>query len=417
MFNNYFTYFCSVLYGMKKEKDMNKLFRTISLVAVFCLAINGAIAQSAVDGSNTITTAVPFLNITPDSRAGGMGDLGVATLADANSQHWNPAKYGFLESESGFAISYTPWLSKLVSDMNVAYLSGYWKLDKLQTLSASLRYFSLGDIIFRNDANDPGLSVSPNEFAVDFAYSRRLSDSFSGAVAVRYIRSDIFGGQDVDGVPTQAGSSVAADVAFYYNNSFGDGNIFTSGINISNVGMKISYDDENKYFLPTNMRLGFGYTKELDKYNRFSITTEFNKLLVPIGVKAVPGEDGSGEVIIADPEYSDKSVLSGIFDSFSDAPGGFSEELKEITWSVGGEYVYNNAFALRAGYFHESEEKGNRQYFTAGAGVMLNLFTLDFSYLFTTQSNHPLENTLRFSLSFSLDQILGKTKKRGIRLN
>lgn len=388
---------------------MIKFYQILAVALIFGSWSLKSHAQSSVTGANVVTTAVPFLNITPDSRAGGMGDAGVATSPDINSQYWNPAKYAFMESNVGVSLSYTPWLRKLVSDMSVSYLSGYKKLDDLQTISASLRYFALGDINFIQNANDVPLVVSPNEFAFDFAYTRQLSDNFSGAVAIRYIHSDIFGGQDVDGVPTKAGSSFAADVSFFYKNSFkskGQRNTLTAGLNISNIGSKISYDDENKHFIPTNMRLGVGYSIEIDSYNTFSFTTEASKLLVPIGVKEVPGQEGT--VVIADPDANNKSVIAGIFSSFSDAPGGFSEELKEVNLSFGAEYTYNKQFTVRAGYFYEHPDKGNRQFITAGAGLKMNLFALDFSYLVPRKSNHPLENTLRFTLSFDIDQLGGK---------
>ncbi|MCL3781620.1 type IX secretion system outer membrane channel protein PorV [Prolixibacteraceae bacterium JC049] len=391
---------------------MIKFYQILTVVLIFASWSLKTHAQSSVTGANVVTTAVPFLNITPDSRAGGMGDAGVATLPDVNSQHWNPAKFAFMDSETSASLSYTPWLRKLVSDMSVSYLTGYKKLDDVQTISGSLRYFALGDINFIQNADDQPLVVSPSEFALDFAYTRLLSDNLSGSVAIRYIRSDIFGGQEVDGNPTKAGNSFAADVAFYYHKTFKVNrrhNIFTAGLNISNIGSKIAYDDENKHFIPTNLRLGIGYSIEMDRYNRVSFTTEANKLMVPIGVKKVPGDNGS--VVIADPEVNNKSVISGMISSFSDAPGGFSEELKEINLSFGAEYTYNEQFSVRAGYFYENPDKGNRKFITAGAGLKMNLFALDFSYLVPTTSNHPLENTLRFTLSFDFDQMNPKKKR------
>lgn len=363
-------------------------------------------AQGTLSGANTITTAVPFLAITPDSRAGGMGDAGVGTTADVNSQHWNPAKYVFMESEMGVGLSYSPWLRNLVDDINLAYLTGYKRLDDVQAISASLRYFALGDIVFTSDQGEFMGQQSPNEFAIDFGYSRLLSDVFSGAVAVRYIRSDLTGGQLVNGVETSAGNSFAADVAFYYYNEFRAGrqdNIFAAGINIQNIGAKISYTEgEVKDFIPTNLKLGASYTMELDDYNSFSFAVEANKLLVP-----TPPADstsyGDGDVIYAGGINSDIGIIEGIFKSFGDAPGGLSEEFQEITWSLGVEYWYNKQFALRAGYFYEHENKGNRQFITAGAGLKMNVFALDFSYLLPTQRNHPLENTLRFTLAFDID--------------
>ena len=375
----------------------------IALIAVF---VENASGQATTSGANTITTAVPFLSITPDSRAGGMGDAGVGTTPDLNSQHWNPAKYAFIESEMGVSLSYSPWLRALVDDINLAYLVGYKKIDDVQTVSSSLRYFSLGDIVFTSDFGQYMGQQSPNEFAIDLGYSRLLSEVFSGAVALRYIRSDLTGGQLINGVESQAGNSYAADVAFYYHNEFRANrkdNIFSAGINIQNIGAKISYTDgEVKDFIPTMLKLGAAYTTELDQYNTFSFTVEANKLLVPTPPKDTIGFD-DGDVIYPGGINSDKSPIAGIFSSFTDAPGGFEEELQEINLSLGVEYWYNKQFALRAGYFYEHENKGNRKFLTAGAGLRLNVFALDFSYLLPTQRNHPLENTLRFTLSFDVD--------------
>ncbi|HYQ56689.1 MAG TPA: type IX secretion system outer membrane channel protein PorV [Draconibacterium sp.] len=381
---------------------MIKLLRILCVLA-FAAMITENLKAQTVSGSNTITTAVPFLAITPDSRAGGMGDAGVGTSADVSSQHWNPAKYIFIESEMGVGLSYSPWLRNLIDDINLAYLTGYKKLDDVQAISASLRYFSLGDILTMNDQGQQGIQLNPNEFAIDFAYSRRLSDEFSGAVAVRYIRSDLTGGQLVNGVATQAGNSFAADVAFYYYNEFRrsrQDNTFSAGINIQNIGSKISYTEgEIKDFIPTTLKLGAAYTMEVDDYNSFSFAVEANKLLVPTPNDSLYS-DGA---VISGGIGSDIGVIEGIFKSFGDAPGGLSEEFKEITWSLGVEYWYNKQFALRAGYFYEHETKGNRQFITAGAGLKMNVFALDFSYLLPTQRNHPLENTLRFTLAFDID--------------
>lgn len=379
-----------------------RILRLLFVLALIVFVSENVLAQT-VTGANTITTAVPFLGITPDSRAGAMGDVGVGTSADVSSQHWNPAKYVFMESEMGVALSYSPWLRNLVDDINLAYLVGYKKLDDVQSLSASLRYFALGDIITMDEQANQGLQISPNEFAIDFGYSRMLSDTWSGAVAVRYIRSDLTGGQLVNGVATQAGSSYAADVAFYYYNEFRRSrkdNSFSAGINIQNIGSKISYTEgEIKDFIPTTLKLGASYTTELDNYNSFSFSFEANKLLVPTPDDSIYS-DGA---VISGGIGSDIGVIEGIFKSFNDAPGGMKEEFQEITWAAGVEYWYNKQFALRAGYFYEHENKGNRKYLTAGAGLKMNVFSLDFSYLFPTQRNHPLENTLRFSLSFDID--------------
>lgn len=384
---------------------MNKIVSLLFAFALLFTTAENVKGQSSVSGANTITTAVPFLSITPDSRAGGMGDAGVGTTPDLSSQHWNPAKYAFMESEMGVSLSYSPWLRALVDDINLAYLVGYKKLDDLQTLSGSLRYFSLGDIIFTDDVGTVTTQVNPNEFALDFGYSRKLSDVFSGAVTVRYIRSDIYSGQLVNGVETTAGNSYAADVAFYYYSEFRanrQDNKFSAGINIQNIGAKVSYTEgAEEYFIPTTMKLGAAYTTELDQYNSFTFAIEANKLLVPTPPRDTTTFD-DGDIIV-DPFSSDKSVIAGIFSSFADAPGGFKEEMQEVNLSAGIEYWYNQQFALRAGYFWEHENKGNRKFITAGAGFKMNVFSLDFSYLLPTQQNHPLANTLRFTLSFDVE--------------
>ncbi len=385
---------------------MIKLFRLFLLATIFVFVSETIMAQATTSGANTITTAVPFLSITPDSRAGGMGDAGVALTPDVSSQHWNAAKYVFMGSDMGVGLSYSPWLRNLVDDINLAYLSGYKKLGDVQAISASLRYFSLGDIVFTSEFGEIQGQQSPNEFAIDFAYSRLLSETFSGAVAIRYIRSDLTGGQLVNGVETHAGNSFATDVSFYYHNEFRKSrkdNIFAAGINIQNIGAKISYTDgEVKDFLPTNLMLGAAYTTELDDYNTFTFSFEANKLLVPTPPVDSTIYDPDG-VILPAGVNSDIGPIAGIFKSFADAPGGFKEEMQEISFGVGAEYWYNKQFSIRAGYFYEHENKGNRKYFTAGAGLRLNVFGLDFSYLLPTQRNHPLENTLRFTLSFDVD--------------
>ncbi len=385
----------------KKERfKMKKITLLLTVILGVVLFIPRTQAQkTSTTGANTIATGVPFLTIAPDSRAGAMGDAGVATTPDVNSQHWNPAKYAFIKSEMGIGLSYTPWLRNLVSDINLAYLVGYKRLDDQQTMSASLRYFALGDISFMSDYGDPTGQQSPNEFALDMGYTRLLSDNFSGAVAIRYIRSDLTGGQAVGGVETHAGNSFAADVAFYYQNEFRINrkrSTLAAGINISNIGSKISYTDgETKDFIPTNMKLGVSYKTEMDRYNTISIALDANKLLVPTPT-AIDADVVTGL-------GSDKSVVAGIFSSFGDAPGGMTEELKEINYSVGAEYWYNNQFALRAGYYYEDVDKGNRKFFTAGAGLKMNVFALDFSYLLPVNQNNPLANTLRFTLSFDFE--------------
>ncbi len=378
--------------------------KKITVLSIFILWVgaimNDAIAQNtSTTGANTITTGVPFLTIAPDSRGGAMGDAGVATSPDVNSMHWNPAKYAFVESEMGVALSYTPWLRNLVDDINLAYLVGYKKLDDQQTLSASLRYFTLGDISFMSEYGDPTGTQSPNEFAIDMGYTLLLSDNFSGAVAIRYIRSDLTGGQLVNGAETHAGNTFASDVAFYYQNEIRVNrkmSTIAAGINVSNIGGKISYTDgATKDYIPANMRLGVAYKTEMDKYNTITFAFDANKLLVPT--------PDTADVDILTGLGSDKSVISGVVSSFNDAPGGMSEELKEINFSLGVEYWYNKQFALRAGYYYEDVTKGNRKFFTAGAGLKMNVFALDFSYLLPIAQNNPLANTLRFTLSFDFE--------------
>lgn len=396
----------TIFASLNFKVNMVRLIRFFALGFLLFSLSQVAYGQATTSGANTITTAVPFLSITPDSRAGGMGDAGVGTTPDVNSQHWNPAKYAFSEMDMGVGLSYSPWLRALVDDINLAYLVGYKKIDDVQTISSSLRYFSLGDIIFTDIYGTEYNQVKPNEFALDLGYTRLLSEIFSGAVAVRYIRSDLTAGQMVNGVESHAGNSFAADVAFYLYNEFRSGgkdNILTAGLNIQNIGAKISYTEgEIKDFIPTMLKLGMAYTTEMDDYNSISFAVEANKLLVPTPPKDTTAFD-QGDVIYPGGINSDKSVIAGIFSSFGDAPGGMAEELQEINLSLGLEYWYNKQFALRAGYFYEHENKGNRKFLTAGAGLKMNVFALDFSYLLPTQRNHPLENTLRFSLTFDVD--------------
>ena len=383
---------------------MKRLLAIFIAIIGLGLFVKETKAQSTTTGANTIATGVPFLTIAPDSRAGAMGDVGVATSADINSQHWNSSKYAFMESDMGVGLSYTPWLRGLVDDINLAYLVGYKRLDEVQTVSASLRYFALGEITFMSNEGNILNQATPNEFALDVAYTRLLSENFSGSVALRYIRSDLTGGAEVGNQPTKAGTSYAADISFFYQNEFRVNrkeSVFSAGINISNIGAKISYTEgATKDFIPTNLRIGAGYKTELDNYNTISFNVDLNKLLVPTPNFELE-EQPDGDVVVGGGFSSDKSVIGGMFSSFSDAP--FKEELQEVSASLGIEYLYNEQFALRAGYFYEHENKGNRKYLTAGAGLKLNVFALDFSYLVPTESNHPLANTLRFSLTFDID--------------
>jgi len=362
-----------------------------------CVFVSLSISAFAQTTNNPILTAVPSLSIAPDARAGGMGDIGAATTSDVNSQYWNPAKYVFMESEAGLSLSYTPWLTKLVSDIDLAYLSGYWKFEQHQALSASLRYFSLGNIDLMDQLGYPQGSAHPNEFAVDVAYSRMLSDKLSASAALRFIYSDLTNGS-TGGTEMYPGMSVAADVSAYYKTPIAlqtvDGTL-AFGLNISNIGSKISYDqNESSNFIPTNLRLGGSFDYPIDNYNKISVSADLNKLLVP-----TPKLNPTLQDIKA---YNDMSPLTGIFTSFADAPGGFAEEIQEIMWSIGVEYAYNNQFFVRGGYYNESQYKGNRKYFTAGAGFKLNVFQLDAGYVVSTSQSNPLDQTLRFSLSFDL---------------
>ncbi len=387
---------------------INRDFNFSGLILSGCLILIqvSISAQSLPTGQETkynpISTAVPFLNITPDSRHGAMGNVGAATSPDANSQYLNPSKYAFAEEKFGVGISYTPWLRKLADDINLAYLAGYYRLDHNQAIGASLRYFSMGNVSLTDQSSSFLANVKPNEFALDFSYSRKLSDVLSGGVAFRYIRTDLSAGIGQEGY--SPGNAVAADVSFFYNKAISGkehGKTIAAGINFSNIGSKISYNDgQTKEFLPANMKLGAAFTTELDGNSSLSFSIDLNKLLVPT---PSPGEisDGNGGTIILPHNSSNKTVTDALFSSFTDAPGGFKEELQEITVSTGLEYWYNKKFALRAGYFTEAQNKGNRKFFTAGAGVNLNFCAIDFSYLIPTAQNNPLANTIRFSILFN----------------
>ena len=358
---------------------------------------------------NTITTAVPFLLISPDSRAGGMGDVGVATSPDANSLHWNPAKYSFIDEDMGFAVSYVPWLRELVPDINLSYISGYKKLNKNDVIAMELRYFTLGDITFTDVIGNNLGQYKPNEFAIGSSYSRKLSDQFSLAISGRYIYSNLTGGQSAGGIATNAGQSIAADVAGYYVKDIRiakkDAEL-AFGANISNIGNKISYTETStRDFIPINLRLGAAVNTDFDEYNKISFAFDLNKLLVP--TPPMYNDSIIDQIDLGkDPNVS---VVSGIFQSFGDAPGGFNEEIREINFSLGTEYWYNNQFAIRAGYFNEHNTKGGRKFFTFGSGVKYNVFALDFSYLINASrainGNNPLANTMRFTLTFDFGQM------------
>ena len=358
---------------------------------------------------NSVSTAVPFLTIAPDSRSAAMGDVGVATSPDVNSLHWNPAKYAFIEADESVALSYSPWLRGLVNDMHLLYFTGYKRLDKLQVLSASLRYFNMGSIQFTSHDGSPLDVRKPNEFAIDAAYSRLFSDNISAALAFRYTRSDISAGMSNSAMKAKAGNSFAADIAVYYHSELelaGKNGTWALGADISNIGNKMSYSNEqNKSFLPINMRIGGSVGLDLDNYNKLTLAVDFNKLLVP----TPPLYDPVTHEIIGGMSR-DVGVVQGIFQSFYDSPGGFSEEMHEITYGVGLEYLYREVFAVRTGFFHEHPTKGNRRYFTMGVGLHMNMLAIDFSYLISTYVTNPMNNTLRFTLTFNFGKEVQKVK-------
>lgn len=382
------------------------------------LSASGQIESGDLGGGelNTIKTAVSFLTIAPDSRSGAMGDVGVATAPDVNSQHWNIGKYAFLEKKGGFAISYTPWLRNLIPDINLAYLSGYYRIDDKQVVSSSLRYFSLGNIVFTDITGNVTGQYNPNEFAFDAGYSRLFTDHFSGGLAFRYIRSDLTAGQNTsDGQETSPGNSFAADLGFYYQREVNVGNSdgeWAAGATITNMGTPISYTaDAQKTPIPTNFRIGGRFTYNIDDYNSITGSVDLNKLLVPTS-PVITQDTATGEDVIVRGMEAPSSVVMGMVQSWYDAPGvqksdgSYSvvqEEFNEIAYSIGVEYWYREQFAIRAGYFNEHSTKGNRKYFTVGIGLQLNVFALDFSYLVPTNGqNSPLANTLRFTLGFNL---------------
>lgn len=384
--------------------------RILATLTVFISFVTITLAQ---EGAGVVQSAVPFLNITTDSHSGAMGETGAATAPDIASQATNPAKYAFTESTSGIALSYTPWLKNLgINDMSIAHLFGYHKLDDLQTLSASLRYFNLGEFEFFDRSGYPDSGSNPNEFAVDMGYALKLTDNWSGSVVLRYIMSDIY--QNVSATTNSdldAGHAFASDVSFYYNKDYfvnrKNSNI-AFGLNISNIGSKITYDGGiRKDFIPTNLKIGGAYTTEIDQYNKVSFALDLNKLLVP---SLLDEEDPKYNE--DDPELQEVGPIEGIFRSFSDAPLGFKEELQEIRLNFGIEYWYNEQFALRAGYAHEPKDKGNRKYLTMGAGLKMNVFVFDFSYIIPTGTQDALGNTLRFTLGYDIDNFRRQGRRR-----
>ena len=378
--------------------------RILSLLMVFAMAVVANAEDDKLNSFNPVEHAVISQTIAPDARAAGMGDVGAATDPDVNSQFWNPAKYPFCISRAGIALNYTPWLRQLVNDIDLAYVAGYYRIGDYSAVSGSLRYFSLGEVYTSMDDN--AMTVKPYEMSLDVAYSMMLSEHFSLAAGIRWIYSDLRYNYEEDSKPA---SAFAADLAMYYNNYFNIGSRECQlglGLNISNVGSKISYyGDDRSQFLPANMRLGMSLLIPVDEYNRFAISADANKLLVPTVPVQEEGESSADYQARIIEEYSNVSSISGIFKSFGDAPGGFKEELQEIQWSVGAEYVYHDQFSLRAGYHHESANKGNRKYFTVGGGFRMKVFSLDVGYVISTAQSNPLDQTLRFSLTFDMDGI------------
>ena len=390
---------------------MKRLTLVLSLMLLMTLSASAQLKKT--DIFNPVYTAVTSQTIAPDARAAGMGDVGVATDPDVNSQYWNPAKYPFTISRAGVSLNYTPWLRQLVNDMYLANLVGYYRIGDFSAVSTSLRYFNMGEVTMKeSNGGSNGMTINPCEMSFDVACSLLLSEKFSIAAGLRWIYSDLTYDYSSETTP---GSAFAADIAAYYQNYINIGQRECQlgiGLNISNIGSKINFgSDTNSEFIPTNMRLGASLMIPVDEYNRFSIAADANKLLVP--TRPIQGENESQVDYDArlQKDYYDVSSIAGIFKSFGDAPGGFKEEFQEVGWSLGGEYTYNDKFSLRAGYHHESETKGNRKYFTVGAGFKMSAFSLDAGYVIATAKSNPLDQTLRFTLTFDMDGIKDLFKK------
>lgn len=386
--------------------------KTLLLIAIIVISNNifaqrldndniDQLSGKVTDGARIVSTGVPLLIIAPDARSGAMGDVGAASIPDANSVHWNAAKLAFMEKNAGVSFTYSPWLRELVSDIELLYLGGYYKLNERSTLGASLTYFSLGAIDFFDQEGFATGTYKPNEFAMDLAYTMKLNENFAISLTGRYIRSDLTQGQNVGTTQTHAANAGAADLGLYYQKAIKaeKPSEYALGLQISNLGSKISYSDNmDSEFLPANLRLGGRYSIDLDQFNKISVMMDFNKLLVP----TPPVYDTIGNIYAGmDPNVG---VFQGAIQSFYDAPNGFKEEIQEISLSVGAEYWYNKVLALRAGYFYEAKNKGARQYLTLGAGIKYNVMGLDISYLIATGAlnNNPLKNTLRVGLNFDL---------------
>lgn len=392
-------------------------YKRIVLACVLIVIATTAWADDKKEIFNPVRTSVTSQGIAPDARAAGMGDVGAATEADVYSQFWNPAKYPFAISRAGVGLSYTPWLRQLVNDIGLAYMSGYYRIGDYAALSAGIRYFSLGEVSTYDGPSGgsgaPSLTIRPYEMSVDVAYSLMLSDKFSIAAGVRWIYSDLTYSYTDNTTP---GSAFAADLGMYYQNYVNLGQRECQlgvGMNISNIGSKITMgEDANSEFIPTNFRLGASLMIPVDEYNRFTIAADANKLLVPTYPHQNDGETTEDYQRRVQKNYYDVSSIGGIFKSFGDAPGGFKEELDEISISVGAEYVYHDQFSVRAGYHHESANKGNRKYFTVGAGFKMSAFTLDAGYVIATAKSNPLDQTMRFSLTFDMDGLKDLFKRR-----
>ena len=390
---------------------MKKL--TFILLPMLMISLSASAELDKKDIFNPVYTAVTSQTIAPDARAAGLGDVGVATDPDVNSQYWNPAKYPFTISRAGVSISYTPWLRQIVNDMYMANLVGYYRIGDYSAVSTSLRYFNMGEVPLSSSVGSSNdMTINPYEMSFDAAYSLMLSEKFSIAAGVRWIYSDLTYDYSSETTP---GSAFAADIAAYYQNYINIGQRECQlgvGLNISNIGSKINFgSDDNSEFIPTNMRLGAALMIPVDQFNRFTIAVDANKLLVPTRPIQKENETDEDYNVRLQKDYYDISSIGGIFKSFGDAPGGFKEELQEVSWSLGGEYVYNDKFAIRAGYHHESETKGNRKYFTVGAGFKMSAFSLDAGYVIATAKSNPLDQTLRFTLSFDMDGLKDLFKK------
>lgn len=390
---------------------MKKL--TFILLPMLMISLSASAQVDKKDIFNPVYTAVTSQTIAPDARAAGLSDVGVATDPDVNSQYWNPAKYPFTISRAGVSISYTPWLRQIVNDMYMANLVGYYRIGDYSAVSTSLRYFNMGEVPLSSSVGSSNdMTINPYEMSFDAAYSLMLSEKFSIAAGVRWIYSDLTYDYSSETTP---GSAFAADIAAYYQNYINIGQRECQlgvGLNISNIGSKINFgSDDNSEFIPTNMRLGAALMIPVDQFNRFTIAVDANKLLVPTRPNQKENETDEDYNVRLQKDYYDISSIGGIFKSFGDAPGGFKEELQEVSWSLGGEYVYNDKFAIRAGYHHESETKGNRKYFTVGAGFKMSAFSLDAGYVIATAKSNPLDQTLRFTLSFDMDGLKDLFKK------